>query len=219
MAARAAVALRGPGQIEPGATPLPTDHREPETHIMRRLLLTLALVLGTAAAHADDSFFYAGAGISRSQLSDIYNNGLAYSDIDRTSWKALLGFRPISFVAAEADYLDLGAQSSTFFQGRFAHSNAKAFAAYGVGFLPVPVPFLDLFAKLGASRWTLDGNTADANGAPLFSFSNKGTSFAWGAGGQVHFGNIGARLEYESFNINNTKGAGVTSLSLMLLLP
>jgi hypothetical protein len=186
---------------------------------MQRLLLTLVLALGAAAAHADDSFFYAGAGISRNQLSGIYDNGTAYSDIDRTSWKALVGVRPISFVAAELDYMDLGGQSSTFFDQRYAHSDAKAFAGYAVGFLPVPVPYLDIFAKIGASRWTLDGNTADANGAPLFAFSNHGTNFAWGAGGQVHFGNIGGRLEYESFSIPNTNGVGIVSLSVMLYLP
>lgn len=186
---------------------------------MRRLLLITILALGAAAAHADDQYFYAGAGISRNQLSSVYDNGVAYSDIDRTSWKALVGFRPISFVGVEADYTDLGAQSSTFFQGRYAHSDAKSFAAYGVGFLPVPVPYLDLLVKLGVSRWTLDGNTSDASGAPLFSFSNQGTSLAWGAGGQIHFGNIGARLEYEHFSIPNTNGAGVVSLSALLLLP
>jgi hypothetical protein len=186
---------------------------------MRRLLLITVLALGATAAQADDSLFYAGAGISRNQLSDIYNNGLAYSDIDRTSWKALVGFRPISFVGVEADYMDLGSQSSTFFEGRAAHSNAKAFAAYGVGFLPVPIPFLDLFVKAGLSRWKLDGNTAASNGTPLFAFSNDGTSFAWGAGGQAHFGKFAARLEYEHFSISNTNGAGIVSLSALILLP
>jgi hypothetical protein len=186
---------------------------------MQRLLLITVLALGTNAAYADDSFLYGGVGISRNQLSGIYNNGLAYSDIDRTSWKALVGFRPISFAAVEADYMDLGSQSSTFFEGRYANSKAKSFAAYGVGFLPVPVPYLDIFVKAGLSRWTLDGNTASANGVPLFSFSQDGTSFAWGAGGQVHLGMFGARLEYEHFNINNTNGAGVVSLSALVMLP
>lgn len=186
---------------------------------MRRVLLIVLLGIGAGAAHADDAWFYAGAGISRTTLTSISDNGLAYSDIHDTSWKALAGFRPISWVAVEADYVDLGGESSTFFAGRYAHSDAKAFAAYGVGFLPVPVPYLDLFVKAGVSRWTLDGNTSDANGAPLFSFSNHGTSFAWGAGLGVHFGMIGARLEYEDFTIRDTNDAGVVSLEAMLYLP
>ena len=186
---------------------------------MRRVLLLILLSAGAAAAHADDAWFYAGAGISRTTLTSIYDNGLAYSNIHDTSWKALAGFRPISFVAVEADYLDLGSQSSTFFAGRYAHSDAKAFAGYAVGFLPVPMPYLDLFVKAGLSRWKLDGDTSDSSGVPLFSFSNRGTSFAWGAGLQVHFGNFGGRLEYEDFSINNTNGAGIVSLSAMLYLP
>jgi hypothetical protein len=70
---------------------------------MQRLLLITVLALGASAARADDSFFYAGAGVARNQLSGIYNGSYAFSDIDRTSWKALVGFRPISFVAVEAD--------------------------------------------------------------------------------------------------------------------
>jgi len=186
---------------------------------MRRLLLISVLALGAGAAHADDSLFYAGAGISRSGLNGIYDNGLAYSDVDRTSWKALVGFRPISFVGVEADYMDLGSESSTFFDGRYAHSDAKAFAAYGVGFLPVPMPYLDLFVKAGLARWTLDGNTSDAGGVPLFSFSNHGTAFAWGAGVQAHVGMFGARLEYENFNITNTNGVGILSLAAIVTFP
>jgi len=39
---------------------------------------------------------------------------------------------------------------------------------------------------------------------------------AWGIGAQAHLGSIGGRLEYESFHIANTSGAGVVSLSAML---
>jgi len=35
----------------------------------------------------------------------------------------------------------------------------------------------------------------------------------------VHAGKIGARLEYESFNIHNTDGANVVALEAILLLP
>jgi hypothetical protein len=34
----------------------------------------------------------------------------------------------------------------------------------------------------------------------------------------VHVGNVGARLEYENFNIPNTNGAQVISLDVMLRL-
>jgi hypothetical protein len=48
------------------------------------------------------------------------------------------------------------------------------------------------------------------------SFSTNGTEFAWGIGVQAHISRIGARLEYENFNVPNTSGASVASLSVFL---
>ena len=185
-----------------------------------------AMLLGCAAgaAHADN-FLYLGAGISKDRLSDITDGGVVFSDIHNTSWKAFAGFRPISLVAVEADYLDLGSQTGTFISNNGnGQADAKAFAVYGVGFLPNPVPFLDLFGKVGLSRWQLSGNgTPRCTGtlqtciAPL-SFSTRGTEFAWGVGAGAHLGSVGARLEYESFNIPNTSGARIISLSAVLSL-
>lgn len=183
---------------------------------MRTALLALLLALGAAAARADNEFFYVGAGISSNKLSGITNGGLSYSSIDHTSWKALAGVRPLSWLAVEVDYNDLGSGSSTFFEGgapRSSNTDAKAFAGYAVGFLPVPVPFLDLYGKVGLSRWELNGSSGSTG---LFNFSDRGTEFAWGAGVQVHFGIIGARLEYENFNIPNTNGAQIVSLDAIL---
>jgi len=185
---------------------------------MRRLLLVIVLALAASAAWADDGSFYLGAGISKDKLSDIANQGTTFADIDRTSWKAFAGFRPLSVFAIEADYLDLG--SGDFSSTSICpvtgcvttHSDARAFAGYAVGFLPLPVPFLDVFGKAGLARWRLSGSSV----APLTSFSTNGTEFAWGVGAGVHVGNFGARLEYEKFNIPSTNGAKVTSLEVYL---
>jgi len=48
--------------------------------------------------------------------------------------------------------------------------------------------------------------------------TDNGSQFAWGVGGQAHFGNLGARLEYENFSIRNTGGANLVSLSVFLNL-
>ena len=177
---------------------------------MRKLLLVTVLALAASAAQADNGFFYVGAGVSKDKLSNIAPSG-GFADIDKTSWKVLAGLRPISLFAVEADYLDLGSQTNTFVG---ADSNAKAFAGYGVGFLPIPVPYLDVYGKAGLARWSLSGS----NTGSLFSFSNHGTEFAWGAGVQAHVGNIGGRLEYERFSIPNTDGARVYSLGVILNL-
>jgi len=185
---------------------------------MGRLLLLTVLALAAGAAHADNGPFYVGAGISRSKLSDIASgNGCCLKDIDDTAWKALVGFRPVSVFAVEANYIDLGSQTTNFVDVS-AHSSYHAFAGYAVGFLPVPVPYLDLFGKAGLARWDSSGSSTNFPSGSLFSLSRNGTSFAWGVGGQVHVGNIGGRLEYESINIPNTNGAQVISLSVILSL-
>jgi Outer membrane protein beta-barrel domain len=181
---------------------------------MRRMLLAAVLALGAAVAQADDNgLLYVGAGISRDNLKDITATN---SDLNSTSWKVLAGFRPISLFAVEADYIDLGSQTSQFV-GVNTHLDYKAFAGYAVGFAPIPVPYLDVFGKVGVARWTSSGGSALPSG-PFFSLSDNGTQFAWGVGAQLHVGNIGGRLEYENFNIRNTDGANVISLSVFLNL-
>jgi hypothetical protein len=78
------------------------------------------------------------------------------------------------------------------------------------------VPFVDVFGKAGLARWSLSGSRSVPGS--LFAFSDHGTNFAWGAGAQVHVGNIGGRLEYERFSIPNTDGARVFSLAVILNL-
>jgi hypothetical protein len=181
---------------------------------MQRLLPATILLLAATAAHADPDLFYLGAGITRNKVSDIT---AINSDLSTTSWKVLAGFRPISPFAVEANYIDLGSETSQYVNVN-THVEYKAFAAYAVGFLPLPVPFLDVFGKAGLARWDSGGSSNASPGGSLFSLSDNGTEFAWGVGAQAHVGNIGGRLEYESFHIANTNGANVVSLSVILSL-
>lgn len=187
---------------------------------MRRLLIVTVLALGAGIARADDNgLLYVGAGIARDTLKDITaTNG----DLNSTNWKVFAGFRPISLFAVEADYIDLGSQtinSGDPVSGHSTHLQYKAFAGYAVGFAPIPLPYLDVFGKVGVARWTASGgNTFFTGGGSFSSLSDQGSQFAWGVGGQVHVGNIGGRLEYENFNIRNTNGANVVSLSVFLNL-
>ncbi len=185
---------------------------------MRKPLFAMLLACGVCGAHAGN-LVYVGAGVVRDKLSNITTaDGLALSDIDRTSWKVLVGLRPISLLAVEANYIDLGGQTNNFVDAD-THVHYKAFAGYAVGFLPIPVPFLDVFGKAGLARWQSDGSTVGIAGpANLISFSDRGTEFAWGVGAGVHIGNVGARLEYESFSVANTNGARIISLDVILRL-
>jgi Outer membrane protein beta-barrel domain len=180
---------------------------------MRKLLALLALALAAGVAHADNGTFYVGAGIARDNIKDITATA---SDLNSTNWKIWAGFRPISVFAVEADYIDLGSQTINN-PVTSTHVDYKAFAGYAVGYLPIPVPFLDVFGKAGLARWNSSGGSS-IPGGPFFSLSDEGTQFAWGIGAQVHVGNFGGRLEYENFSIRNTNGANIVSLSVFLNL-
>jgi hypothetical protein len=169
--------------------------------------LTLAL-MGTAAQAADNGF-YLGAGVSKAKVKDIFGSG-SNLDIDNTAWKIIAGFRPIDLFAVEANYMDLGSESRSFGIGT-AHADAKAFSAHALLFLPIPVPFLDVYGKAGLARWDLKGNTS---GAALVRFDDKGTEFAWGGGAQVSFKSLSARLEYDRFDIKNTDGVNLYTLGV-----
>jgi len=184
---------------------------------MRKILFFMMLALGAGTAWADNGMLYVGAGLTNDNLRDI---AATNSDLNSTNWKVWAGVRPISLFAVEADYMDLGSQNvtSTNVPANTTHLSYKAFAGYAVGYLPIPVPYLDVFGKVGLARWTLSGNTTAPAPGSLFSLSDNGTQFAWGVGGQAHVGNFGARLEYEEFSIRNTSGANLVSLSVFLNL-
>ena len=184
---------------------------------MRKLALVLALsqALGASVAEADNGLLYLGAGVARDNLRDI---AATNSNLNSTNWKVWAGVRPISVFAVEAEYMDLGSQTVNPNVEFRAHISYQAFAGYAVGFLPIPVRFLDVYGKAGLARWSSSGDVFEFVNAPPPSLSDNGTQFAWGAGAQLHIGNLGARLEYENLSIRNTNGANLVSLSVFLNL-
>jgi hypothetical protein len=177
---------------------------------MRKLVLLMGLSLAATVARADNGFFYLGAGVVRNSVSDITALG-GLPDIKNTSWKAYIGVRPLDWLAAEGDYIDLGSGDSA-----SSHADGNAVAVYAVGFLPIPLPIVDIFGKAGFAHWKLNGNVNSL--VSPGSLSTNGSEFAWGIGAQAHISIVGARLEYENFNVPNTSGARVVSLSVFLNL-
>jgi len=171
-------------------------------------LAATALICFATQAAAAENGLYVGAGITRAQVDDIFGS---HSDlhIDHTAWKGFVGFKfPLIPIGVEADYSDLGSQSRSFgiTQG---HARARAFSAFAVGYLPLPVPFLDVYGKAGAARWQLNGYTTSPS---LFNVDERGTEFAWGVGAQAHISRIAVRFEYERFDIPRTDGAKLYTL-------
>lgn len=166
------------------------------------------------AATTADTGLYIGAGYVRARVNNVFGTTGYGFKIDDNAWKAILGFRPIPYFAVEANYVDLGHQSQGLLGGNapYGHADARAFDLFGVGFLPLgPV---DLFGKAGGARWKLSGSLQGPNSS-LFSLDRNGTSFAWGAGVQAHWGPIGARLEYEHFQMPYTDGARLFTAAVL----
>lgn len=193
---------------------------------MRRLLLVAVLALAARIAHADSGLFYFGGGIGSDHANSLEPG---FPNIDGTSWQAFAGIRPIRLFSIEADYFDLGSQTNTFKTPLACvsvgscsvkwKSEAKTFAASVVGFVPIPLPYLDVYGKAGLARFRLNRVITNYNngGMALGSSENPDDSdvVTWGAGVQAHFGIIGGRLEYAGFD---RASASVLSLSVFLNL-
>ena len=191
---------------------------------MRKLILLMVLALGATVARAENGLFYLGAGVTHSSLTESYDY-IAYdrTDLKNNSWKAFAGVRPLNWLAVEADYIDLGSGNSgttiddTF--SSYTHADSSAWAAYAVGFLPVPLPVVDFYGKVGVARWKLNTSYIQDYYYPPSTLvspkSYSGTDLAWGIGVQAHVKMFGVRLEYEGFEVKNNT-ANVVSLSVFL---
>ncbi|MGE0580740.1 MAG: outer membrane beta-barrel protein [Steroidobacteraceae bacterium] len=173
--------------------------------MLRKLLIpACALSLCAGNAVAADNGFYLGAAASQSQIDGFTGN----FDLKDTGYKVIAGFRPLDVFAVELNYMDLGSDSATLGAANFS---AEATALAGFGMLMLPLPFVDLYVKAGVARWEAKGSLSSVT---VSSLKDSGTEFAYGAGVQAHFGSLGARLEYESFDIENTDGLDLFSLGL-----
>ena len=190
--------------------------------LMQRISGTLLAILAVGACAAstvalaeNPAGFYIGAGVGYSTVrSDDPAYGLpGYFNDHQTAWKAIVGVRPISPIGAEVEYIDFGQPSHQFsfnsanFYGFDSHPRAGAL--FGVGYLPLPVPFFDVFGKAGVARLETDVTTTTSNCPPsttctapvTFSRHNQTDNrFAYGVGVQSKAWGFAFRAEYERIN-------------------
>lgn len=189
---------------------------------MLRITTLAGLLLITPLAWSADNGIYLGAGATQSDYG-LSNPGGAQPFDDSTSgYKLIAGIRLLDSFAIEANYIDHGnatvpsgivcLQFVTVPCPANASVTAKTMSAFAVGFLHFPV--VDLFAKAGVDSWKFDGHSIGA-GAPAFTVNESGTDLAYGAGLQLHFGSLGARLEYERFDIVKNQSLDTVSLSFI----
>lgn len=162
--------------------------------------LLLAALCSRGAAAADNGV-YVGAALGQSETK-LRASSLNLKD-QSAGFKLLLGVRPIDLLAVEVDYVDFGSASDA-----GAKADSRAGAGFLVGYLPLPLPLLDVYGKAGAAAWKIEASN------PLTTLHESGSSFAWGAGAGLHFGSLAARLEYEKFNYSAGRNLDFLSLGV-----
>ena len=182
---------------------------------MTRKLMVAALVFvfagiaGTVVRADEKHGLYVGAGAGYgSQEFDISTE--SFKD-NTTSWKAFVGYRFMRFIGAEAAYVDFGkASDSLNFGGGNENIDVKTHGETLeiTGTLPLG-SFFEVYGKAGYLWWNTDVNgTTNSN-------SDSGNDPVYGAGARIIIAKkVGIRLEYEKFDIKDTKSVYLTTAGL-----
>jgi opacity protein-like surface antigen len=184
--------------------------------ISRSLLaiLTVGACAASTAALADNpAGFYLGAGVGYSTIrSDDSSYGLpGYYNDHQTAWKVIAGVRPIPILGVEYEYIDFGHPSHDYGYNSYNYngfdSHPHASALFAVGYLPLPIPFVDVYGKAGVARLQTDVTTIVSAYCAPGSACNQNISydrheqtdnrFAYGVGVQSKYWGISFRAEYE----------------------
>jgi hypothetical protein len=183
--------------------------------ISRTLLAVLAVgacSASTAALADNPAGFYVGAGVGYSTVrSDDPAYGYpGYFDDHQTAWKVMAGVRPIPIIGAELEYIDFGQPGTHrgYFDTNYygTDSHPRAGALFGVGYLPIPVPFFDVYGKAGVARLETDVTTTVVPDCgpgvtcPRYvstRHDQTDNKFAYGVGVQSKWWGVSFRAEYE----------------------
>ncbi len=201
------------------------------------LMAIIALGASTSALAGNPLGAYVGFGVGASNVGNNYNNGgYGYNcgpygcygggyGTSVVSWKVMAGIRPISIVGAELEYMDFGSSNGNngyynnyYYYG--ANSHPKATLLYGVGYLPLPLPYLDVFGKLGVARLQTNiTNYVNPTGSGICTYpcvpinagiDQSNDKFAYGAGIQARWQDFAFRAEYEGISSNYGNPAAVS---------
>ncbi len=182
---------------------------------MFRTAMLAAAALTAPAAHAAGAL-YIGGGIDYTTLHNILNSGPCGNlcdsfHYDAASWQVMAGWRPLSSFAIEANYMDLGSGATHLSHGS-AHFDADVADLDAVGFLPLPVRYVEVYGKVGVAHWEVKGHSYTFS---PFTSAVYGPTF--GVGVQLHPPSpVGLRFEYDHFNVANSTGGNVLSMAVTI---
>jgi len=143
--------------------------------------------------------YYLGGAIGQSEASTYCNGATSCEDSD-SAWKVFGGYQLIDKVSVEGAYLNLGDIRK---DGQ--NSDVSAFAAYGVGTLPVTEKF-DAFAKIGGAYWRSENSDGNQNGFGL----------AYGIGAKMSLNETTKlRAEWEKLTDVETSNSEDTDINML----
>ena len=202
------------------------------------LLTVIALGASTSALAGNPLGAYIGFGAGASNVGNNYHYGNGYGygcgryvcyggdyGTSIVSWKVMAGIRPLPIVGAELEYMDFGSANGNngYYNNNYyynANSHPKATILYGVGYLPLPLPYLDVFGKLGVARLqTNQSSYVNPNGVGTCSYpcvpigsdiNQTNDKFAYGAGVQFRWQDFAFRAEYEGVSSSYGSPAAVS---------
>jgi OOP family OmpA-OmpF porin len=174
------------------------------TNMRCRLIVICALVGSLSPdARAAENGFYVGAASGEAKTDDDVGLGDAYDDRD-SSYKIIGGWRIFDWFGVEGGYFDLGEVAlqqpvASVPPFMIEQDGWNAFSMF-----LIEMATFDLFGKLGIVRSSADLTTSVPGGQT--SSVDRDTDLAWGFGGQLRFGKIAFRMEYEHLKISNGDG-------------
>lgn len=177
---------------------------------MRRLLLPAVLLLATlpqAGLAGDLLGLYVGGAMGQAQVR-VDASGFSTQDFkeNHSAFKFLVGGRALSVLGAELEYVDMGHPAGAL-SGLPAEGSAKGTAAFALLYLPIPLPVLDIYGKVGVShlQTSLRGSLVSpvcvgpCTTLGSFSYGSSRSALAAGAGVQLSLASVAVRAEYERF--------------------
>lgn len=163
-----------------------------KTQLLSTLLLSATLGAAAFSANAQDTGFYAGAGVGQSFVDE-----QAYDDED-TAFSVFGGYQFNRYFALEAGYADFGKVEAEGGVGPDLEANAGYLTA--VGSVPITDNF-SAYAKAGFHRWDLDADLPGVVG----NGDDSGSDPTYGLGAQYRFTDrVALRGEYNRFEVEDT---------------
>jgi hypothetical protein len=158
-----------------------------------------AAVAYASAAGAADSGFYAGGSVGPSDEhfdASTFNVGSSSS-----GFQIALGYQALAVLAGELDYVGFGRASAGI---NYADNYGVELAALGA----LPTPIVQPYGRLGLMNWHTDAHS------PNLSFDRSGSDLAYGAGLESNWGNLGARIEFDKFEVSHASTMNLATIGL-----